>query len=125
MHLSTMKLLDHRSDVRERCDHRLAWRVIGDRQKRSGDVLERSGKGVAFAWRGWRVPLVGSFITIARPDQDETEPGRKAVIRRVTHAHHDLYVIAAEIIEETTSAKVNTRPDIDLLYRHPDPAVDA
>lgn len=64
-----------------------------------GWLLERSDDGAAFAWRGGEPPCAGAILYVQLDAASRGDAKRAAVVRRVSRAHDDLFVIAAELVE--------------------------
>jgi len=92
------KINEKRRAARTRRSEALFWRRPWQREFAMGWTLEASDDGVAFAWRGAVAPPPGRLIEVQRHVARPDDPPEVAVVRRTTHAHDDLVIIAAEFL---------------------------
>ncbi|MEM1423569.1 MAG: hypothetical protein AAGH64_06150 [Planctomycetota bacterium] len=102
---------DHRRDAREESSSALLWSRHPAAVTRVGWLLESSHSGLAFAWRGDDAPNAGDRIWIRAPNADAGAEPTPATVRRATHAHADLVVVAAERLDDASQrTAINVLP---------------
>lgn len=102
--MQTTPTTDRRRQTRTRVSDRVMWRQPGLGTLETAWMLEQSDDGLAFAWRGDRTPTEGDLIEIQRSRAGRDCLPERAVVRRVRHAHEDMFVIGAEIVRTKTAA---------------------
>ncbi|MBK7405120.1 MAG: hypothetical protein IPJ41_10930 [Phycisphaerales bacterium] len=92
---------EKRRQARTRASDKVLWRKPGSSEFEPGWMLEHSESGLAFAWRGQHTPSEGDRIQIQRSHSGHDSLPESALVRRVAHAHEDLFVIGVEIVHNT------------------------
>ncbi|MBI1191486.1 MAG: hypothetical protein GC200_12495 [Tepidisphaera sp.] len=91
------KLSEQRATARKRRSDAITWRLTGADAPRGAWLLDSSAEGLAFAYRGERVPGVDAIIDVCPDPEHSPEVFQAARVRRVTRVHGDLMVIGAEV----------------------------
>lgn len=89
--------LEKRSQTRAHRSDPITWRFLPSDPPRRALLLESSGTGLAFAWRGSDCPAIDTLVHLDISPDAGSPCSTEVRVRRVTKVHDDLVVVAAEV----------------------------
>ncbi|USN98409.1 MAG: hypothetical protein H6810_09540 [Phycisphaeraceae bacterium] len=109
------RMMEKRIDPRRRRSDALFWRFGPQDTLKMGWLLERSRSGLAFAWRGENAPTQGTLIEVHTDAGKLHETPETWRVKRITSAHDDLVVIAAELRRTRSFPPLVARASADVM----------
>jgi len=90
-------LIERRQCPRTRASGAIWWKCRQDEPFHAGWLLEKSACGAAFLTRGRTAPMPGLRISLLPADEPDDRRVQQGHVRRVTHVHDDVYLVATEL----------------------------